>query len=152
MAAELAIAMGDDAPSSGSMQIGSMVPHTCPECHGSLRAIHEGPLVRYRCHTGHAFSLPALFAQNGEAIDNALRNVLRALDERILLLRSLERQARTAGDAASAGRYAAQVGAAEQRARQVRDIVLDAELRGLPPFAAQAQPSAAPHEPGPPGA
>ena len=33
---------------------------TCPECHGSMQEIVERELMRYRCHTGHAFTLEAL--------------------------------------------------------------------------------------------
>ena len=33
---------------------------TCPECHGSMQEIVGRELMRYRCHTGHAFTLEAL--------------------------------------------------------------------------------------------
>ena len=39
---------------------GSLAPITCPECHGAMQEIRDGALVRYRCHTGHAFTLESL--------------------------------------------------------------------------------------------
>lgn len=45
--------------------------------------------VRYRCHTGHAFSLRSLAATQEEATDAALWSALRALQEKEALLRRL---------------------------------------------------------------
>jgi two-component system chemotaxis response regulator CheB len=41
-------------------QIASPSPLTCPECGGGLWEINHAQPPRFRCHTGHGYSLPAL--------------------------------------------------------------------------------------------
>lgn len=98
MGAEIKTALGEDALKMGMLEIGSVSPFTCPECHGVLNEIKEGPIVRYRCHTGHAFSSHVLFNQMDQGIETNIWNALRAIDEQILLLRKLEQQAKSNGD------------------------------------------------------
>lgn len=57
---ETRIALEGNALREGIMELEAISPNTCPECHGVLVKIKEGPIVRYRCHTGHAFSLQTL--------------------------------------------------------------------------------------------
>src|SRR5262249_23748837 len=33
---------------------------TCPECGGTLWELEEGKVLRFRCHTGHSFSVESL--------------------------------------------------------------------------------------------
>lgn len=68
---------------------GAISPLTCPDCHGALREIQDGNLVRYRCHTGHAFTLEALGAVQEQAWERALNGAYRAQQERALLLRRM---------------------------------------------------------------
>ena len=37
-------------------QLGHLVPLTCPDCGGNLWEVTHGKVLRYRCHTGHAFT------------------------------------------------------------------------------------------------
>jgi two-component system chemotaxis response regulator CheB len=53
---------------------------------------------RYRCHTGHAFTLRTLQHAQGEATDEALWSALRALQEKELLLRAIQALQRADGD------------------------------------------------------
>ena len=66
---------------------------TCPDCHGVLWEIDQSNPVRYRCHTGHAYSLRTLAVAQDEAVDGALWAAIRALQEKAILL---EREARDA--------------------------------------------------------
>lgn len=139
MKAEVDIARGKDALRSGSMELGPLVPNTCPECHGTLFEIREGPIMRYRCHTGHAYSLETLFTEAEEAIDRSLWIVLRAVDERIVLLQRLQRLANEQRDAGRAAHFARQIEVSHGWARRVRDMVLDVGMgAGASQGAAQA--------------
>lgn len=95
MKLETKIAIEGNALKSGVLKIGEISPNTCPECHGVLVKIREGPISRYRCHTGHAFSLNTLLADVDEAINDALWNAIRAIEERALILREMEELARS---------------------------------------------------------
>src|SRR5690554_765941 len=83
---EIDIAAEENALSRGSMELGILSPFACPECHGVLSKIKEGSLTRYRCHTGHAYSIDTLMASLTESIEDSLYNAIRGIDESILLL------------------------------------------------------------------
>lgn len=79
-------------------EAGPWSPFTCPECQGVLAEVREGTILRFRCHTGHAFSMQTLLAAEDESIDGGLWNVLRALQEQAMLLREAEAEARAANN------------------------------------------------------
>jgi len=69
--------------------IGKLSPFTCPSCRGALWELRNGDLLRYRCHTGHAFSEKSLRAAQSNAIEESLYSALRAVEEKATLLRKL---------------------------------------------------------------
>jgi two-component system, chemotaxis family, protein-glutamate methylesterase/glutaminase len=82
---------------------------TCPDCGGGLWELKDQRPLRYRCHTGHAFTATSLEAAQAETAEHALWSSVRALQERELLLRRLATVAEATGDhpQAEAGRRAA---------------------------------------------
>jgi two-component system chemotaxis response regulator CheB len=54
---------------AGIVELGKVSRYTCPDCHGVLVQIEEGTIVRFRCHTGHSFSMKALLVEVDESID-----------------------------------------------------------------------------------
>lgn len=81
---------------SDMSSLGELSPFTCPSCRGSLWELRNGDLVRYRCHTGHAFSRETLLADQSVAVEEALYVALRAVEEKATALRRLgQRQAGT---------------------------------------------------------
>ena len=75
-------------------RFGTLSPFTCPECHGSMSEIREGDLVRYRCHTGHAFTAEALDLAHTEAWEQTLYGALRVQEEHAALVRLMAGEAR----------------------------------------------------------
>jgi two-component system chemotaxis response regulator CheB len=86
---EVQIALERSAIEEGILQIGKATHLTCPDCNGVLSAIKEGDLVRYRCHTGHAFSSDSLLSAISESIEHSLWNSVRAIEEIIIMLNKL---------------------------------------------------------------
>ena len=70
-------------------QLGHQVPLTCPDCGGSLWELNTGNVLRYRCHTGHAYTADALAESSRQAIEETLWVALRMMEERKNLLSSL---------------------------------------------------------------
>ena len=68
---------------------GGISPFTCPECHGVLARMTNSKLLRYRCHTGHAYSADSLLAALSENIEGLLYNAIRGMDEMVLLLNQI---------------------------------------------------------------
>jgi len=72
-------------------QLGGQVPFNCPNCGGVLWEIKKGNLLRYRCHTGHAFTANVLLAEQAKHIEETLWVALRMFEERKNLLNTMAR-------------------------------------------------------------
>ncbi|MEZ0603802.1 chemotaxis protein CheB [Paraburkholderia sp. IW21] len=118
---------------NGVMDLGPVSKYTCPDCHGVLVQINEGSIVRFRCHTGHAFSMKTLIAGVNAAIDIGLWDTLRAVEERIMLLRHMAATAEGTGNLEEAGRCRTQADEAERRLNPIRELVLDPDFFGHDP-------------------
>ncbi|RAU19437.1 chemotaxis protein CheB [Nitrincola tibetensis] len=82
--AKIAQRVLSDLPSVETL--GDQVPYNCPDCGGVLWQMKEGELLRYRCHTGHAFTASVLLAQQTVKIEETLWVALRMFEERQNLL------------------------------------------------------------------
>src|SRR5678809_1474647 len=69
--------------------LGDQVPYNCPNCGGVLWEIDTPGEKRYRCHTGHSYTEPALLASQSEKIEELLWISLRMFEERKNLLTSM---------------------------------------------------------------
>jgi two-component system, chemotaxis family, protein-glutamate methylesterase/glutaminase len=134
MAAETAIQLGASAVKQGVLGLGEPSPNACPECHGALNEIREGSIVRYRCHTGHSYSLGTLLGETETAIEKSLWNTVRAIEERSFLLRTMERRARASGDEALAEELAAGAARDEANAERVRQLATGPVAGAEDPF------------------
>jgi two-component system chemotaxis response regulator CheB len=127
---ETLIAMEGDGLKAGVMRLGKVSKYTCPDCHGVLVQIEEGSIVRFRCHTGHAFSLLTLLAEVNESIDAGLWDTLRAIEERVMLLRQMAQLARANQRVTEADRCERQADQTEKRLQPLRELVLDPKFFG----------------------
>jgi len=124
------ISMNGNGLEEGVFGLGNVSRYTCPECHGALVEIKEGRITRFRCHTGHAYSLKTLIGAINDSVDQGLWDVLRALEERVLLLRQMAELAREAGQAGDAAFCLQQAERAENKLKPLRQLVLDPEIFG----------------------
>jgi two-component system chemotaxis response regulator CheB len=104
---------------------------TCPECGGVTWELHEGPLMRYRCHVGHIFSDDSMLAEQGKALENGLWTAVRALEERAALLDRLASQAKQRESVQIAGRFHEQAREAERQAETIRQVLASGKTIGL---------------------
>lgn len=125
---ETTVAVGDDGMQAGVMDLGKASKYTCPECHGVLIQIEEGRFVRFRCHTGHAFTLNSLLTDVNDAVDTSLWSTIRAIEERILILEHLAALADKSGQAGRAAQLRAKAELAEQKCQPLRELVLDSDF------------------------
>ena len=86
---ELTIAKQGGGFEMGIIDKGKLTPFTCPECHGALTQLIEGKLIRYRCHTGHAYTVSALLSEVTESVESMLYQSMRGLEETKMLLHNI---------------------------------------------------------------
>jgi two-component system, chemotaxis family, protein-glutamate methylesterase/glutaminase len=92
-----------DLPAVNSL--GEQVPFNCPGCGGVLWKMAKGSQLRYRCHTGHAYTAEALLAEQTKKIEETMWTALRMFEERKNLLTTFSKeqsgaQARSAAERA----------------------------------------------------
>jgi two-component system chemotaxis response regulator CheB len=76
--------------------LGEQVPFNCPGCGGVLWKVDKGISLRYRCHTGHAYTAAALLAEQTKKIEETMWTALRMFEERRNLLTTLSKEQRGA--------------------------------------------------------
>ena len=103
------------------MQFGELSPFTCPECQGVLTMIREGRILRFRCHTGHARSTSTLLSAITEKAEEQLYDVIRVLDETVILLNQLGEQFANAGNMRAAEECFDKARAAYERSQPIRE-------------------------------
>lgn len=91
---EVNIAKEDRAKEAGVFKLGDASKYACPECHGVLLQMKDSVPLRFRCHTGHAYTLESLLSDMDEGIEESLWSAIRALEERVMLMRQAAEHAR----------------------------------------------------------
>jgi two-component system chemotaxis response regulator CheB len=86
---ETAIAAQEHGTMKTEDRLGDLSVFVCPECHGPLWEIRDGPMLRYRCHTGHAFTAEAMMEAQEVEAEQMLWSLLRAHQQRAALARRL---------------------------------------------------------------
>jgi len=74
-------------------RLGHQVPFNCPDCGGVLWQIEAVESLRFRCHTGHAFTVDMLRVAQETKIEETLWYALRMFEERKNLLKKMARAA-----------------------------------------------------------
>ncbi|HEY6330395.1 MAG TPA: chemotaxis protein CheB [Blastocatellia bacterium] len=125
MEIEVRIAKDGVGLDAGVLKLGVPSNYTCPECHGVLLQVREETRTRFRCHTGHAFSVDNLMAAVSDGVEEALWNAIRSIEEKILLMRQLAKHVgRTNGGGSNEERYQKRADEAQRQVDLVREAVL----------------------------
>lgn len=115
---EMAVSLGTSNNIELLKQIGSPSTFVCPDCGGTLFELDDKSAVRFRCHTGHAFTLRNLAAAQEDTLDAALWTALRTLQDQEEVLRRLA-EVSSGGQAADATREADELSAAAATLRRI---------------------------------
>jgi|SRR5690242_530717 len=70
-------------------QIGERTVYACPDCGGILFEVKNGSPSRFKCHTGHTYTLNNLLLKKNKNMESSLWVALRILEERKNLLQRL---------------------------------------------------------------
>lgn len=125
---EVIISKRDNAFEMGIMHEGDLTPFTCPECHGVLVRLIEGKFIRFRCHTGHAYTASALLADLSKNVEETLWQAMRGLEETTLLLNQISEHFKNQNLKEAARIFAAKADMTTKRARVIHDSVFKQEI------------------------
>ncbi|BCM17923.1 chemotaxis protein CheB [Mesorhizobium sp. J8] len=92
---EAAIAAQEHSTMKEVDRLGELSVFTCPECHGPLWEIEDGDMLRYRCHTGHAFTADAVMEAQAIEADEILWSLLRSHQQRAEFARRMAEREKT---------------------------------------------------------
>lgn len=120
---EIIIATRDNAFEMGIMNWGKLTPFTCPECHGALIKLVEGNMLRYRCHTGHAYTASSLLAEVTESIESTLWQAMRGMEEMNMLLKNIGDHYEEIDNSNAAALFRAKAKEGAEKARVIHDSV-----------------------------
>jgi len=105
------------------LKFGDFTPFTCPECHGVLLSLKEGGRIRFRCHTGHAYSADSLLTDLTKNIEESYWNTIRTVEESVILLNRLGDHFAETNQMQLAATYFKKATEAEKRMQLVRQAL-----------------------------
>ena len=120
---EVAIADETSAFELGILNEGEFSAFTCPECHGAMVRLREGGAMRFRCHTGHAYSAEALLSDLRQAAEVSLWNAVRGMEEHIMLLDHLAKHSAEASQPQQAALYQHEAEDVRRQITPIRQVV-----------------------------
>lgn len=97
---------------------------TCPGCGGVLWELEQEKLLRFRCHTGHAYSMDSLVKEQSDDVERALWSAIRALEEKASLARRMAKHAKFQNRLMSETRFLERAEEAQAQASLVRQAIL----------------------------
>jgi len=103
--------------------IGSDTPYTCPTCGGNVWQIGSGDPVRFRCHTGHAFTIDSLLEAQDETLEQGLYSALRLIQEKASIYDGLANRFDQQGSGATADKYRARIDELERQGVAIRKLL-----------------------------
>lgn len=106
---------------------------TCPDCGGAMMEVRDGPLLRFRCHIGHAYSPATLAEAQAEAFEQALGMALRTHHERVKLFERMAENAMAQGQHHSAAKWTAAAGEAQGHADLLRAVLSNQSPAAIAP-------------------
>jgi two-component system chemotaxis response regulator CheB len=95
----------------------------CPECKGVLWELHDKAPVRFRCHTGHAYTLKSLAHEQVATAEAALWGAVRALQDLEEVMRKLVAVNLSKGETALARAAGKEADKAAEQARKVERLI-----------------------------
>lgn len=124
---EVRIAGEEDPVDTGFEHVAQPSRFACPECHGVLLQLEEGGRVRFRCHTGHAYSIDTLVASISEGIEASMWMAIRSIEEARLLLDRMEDHLGAAPHDGNGRRIVALAEKARRQIQTLRGFVMEHE-------------------------
>jgi two-component system chemotaxis response regulator CheB len=124
---EIGIAKGDKILGMEVIDMGSLTPLVCPSCSGPLIRFEEDKIIRFRCHTGHAYTVHTLLASITRNNEELLWKTLHGFKESALLLRYIGNHFEDSGQPDTATVYFRKIEEIEEQAYTIKTLLMQHE-------------------------
>jgi two-component system chemotaxis response regulator CheB len=111
---------------------GTPSAYVCPDCKGTLWEVADGDALRFHCRVGHNFTAESMMSSHDDAVERALWEALRALDERADLTGRLAAKAKERNHTMAEVRFRQKTEAARQNAEVLRKVLMDGDESQMP--------------------
>jgi two-component system, chemotaxis family, protein-glutamate methylesterase/glutaminase len=115
------MAMGIEVVAS----LGEHSNYICPDCGGGLWQVINEHMVRFRCHTGHAFTADELLIRQSEGLENTLFTAIRMMEERKNLLEKMANEESKKGWKKTAESKIERVNELDQHINRLKKIIFE---------------------------
>jgi two-component system chemotaxis response regulator CheB len=115
--------IGEGSMADQLHKIGAPSTIVCPECKGVLWEIHDKHPVRFRCHTGHGYTLKSLAHQQVITSEAAIWSSVRALQDLERVMRKLSADSHSKGDHTTARAAAVEADKAAEQAKRIERLI-----------------------------
>ncbi len=112
----------------------SAVTTICPECGGVLSERSAAGPMQWACRVGHRYSAQSLADAQAEDVEAALWAAIRALEDRVRLLRRMSERAEAQGQSRSSRSFRRRAEGASRQARVMREALTSAAATSLRPL------------------
>ncbi|WP_235297929.1 chemotaxis protein CheB [Portibacter marinus] len=128
MKMEIEIAKNKNALQMGVFEKGKFTPLTCPDCEGALIEVPDEKVLRFRCHTGHAFTADALLSGVTENIEADLWNVMRRMEEGNFVLNKIGRQLESYGVTEASQNFYSEAEKLKTKSTVIHDLIKENDV------------------------
>jgi two-component system, chemotaxis family, protein-glutamate methylesterase/glutaminase len=94
----------------------------CPECLAPLYELCDTRLLRFRCRSGHAFSVQSLLSAQADAREDLLASLFSTLLDEATVARRMAQREECAADPPQLARLTERVATLEQEAERVQTL------------------------------
>lgn len=108
-------------------QLGESTVFSCPDCGGVLFELKNDSVTRYKCHTGHTYSVNDLLLKQNKALESSLWVAVRSLEERKKLLSQLSEKNSQRGFQRSALDYKEKINELQKHVDNLKGVLFATE-------------------------
>src|SRR5262249_44782538 len=106
---------------------------------GTLLQLKTGGALRFRCHTGHAYTVDSLLAELSGSTEEAIWSSVRAMEESVILMRHVAKHLRDAGEVTKAEQFDRKAEETNARSAVVRQAALRQDQLSLETIATRPE-------------
>jgi two-component system, chemotaxis family, protein-glutamate methylesterase/glutaminase len=103
---------------------GNHTPYTCPDCGGVLFKHDQDAITKYKCHTGHSFSVRDLVLKQSEELESSLWFAIRSMEQKKDLLASLASKGQKVGNKHLVEDYHTRIEEIEKHINKLKTILV----------------------------